>query len=97
MTFETTTFRPGVRPVMMIGVTEDKRLVAPVYDDPQIAPGPNGPESFVSRAIETMKTEARMRGIHLQIVCRSFRRFLVGGGESSDTPHKGVGKHERHG
>ena len=88
MGLELPTLRPLVGFVVVIDVTEQEASLTPVDDQSQIAPDTHGPEVLVSRFVQPMEAQTRVRRIDLQVEGGRLDRFLF----VARQPGKAVGE-----
>ena len=96
MPFQSPSFGPLVRRVVMIDVEEQEAGSGPVDDQPDVATDPNGPEVLVLRPVDLVQLQARMRRIHLEVERRGLHRLLLVAGQLREAVGEGVGDSELH-
>ena len=91
MPFESPSFGPLIRGVVMIDVAEQETGSCPVDDQPDVATDPNGLEVLVLCPVDLVQLQARMRRVHRQVERRGLDRLLLVTGQlvaSIDRSHK---------
>ena len=96
MPFQSPSFGPLVRRVVMIDVAEQDAGSGPVDDQPDVATDPHGPEVLVLRPVDLVQLQARMRRVHLQVERRGLDRLLLVAGQLREAIGEGVGDSELH-
>ena len=65
MPFQSPSFGPLIRGVVMIDVAEQQAGGGAVDDQPDVATDPNGPEVLVLRPVDLLQLQAQMRWVPL--------------------------------
>ena len=95
--FEFAPSGPFVSVVVMIDIAEEQAVGGAMHDDPDVRTDAQGPEVFVARFVQFVKTQAgTVRAIGLQVKGRRLDGLLLVSRKPGEAVGKGVGDQEVH-
>jgi len=97
MGLDFSSFGPMIGLVVMVYITEEQAVLAPVKDNPDVSAYSDRPEVLVSGFIQFVELMTRICRVHLQVEGGGFHLFLIVSGKAGQASGEGVGDAEYQG